>query len=78
MKQSDTMAPIKVILTLDKLNNAKHLYDETADEEEKQQAGRIFADCYDWLIEQQVAIHYDKVLHIWLYGGQYHNREKLI
>jgi len=68
MQQSTTVVPFKIILMLDKLNSAKRLYDSTTNEEEKQQADQLFADYYDWLTEQHVAIHYDKVLHLWLYG----------
>lgn len=71
MKRSNVQASIEIIVMLDKLNNAKRLYNEATNEEERQKANRIFADCYDWLTNQHIAITYDNALHLWLYGGQY-------
>lgn len=62
--------PFEVIVTLDKMNRAKHLYDTTSCEEERNRADGIFADCYNLLIQQGVPIRYDKQIGLWLFAGR--------
>jgi hypothetical protein len=71
MKQTEMSAPFEVIAMLDKLNGAKRLYNTATSEEERQKADRLFADCYDWLMQQRVVIRYDKHLRLWLFSRRY-------
>ncbi len=56
----------RVICQLDRLNNARRLFENTTDEEVRRKADVEFADCYDWLVTQNVAIYYDKGPELWL------------
>lgn len=64
----------KVFIMLDKLNNARNLYERAPNKQARQEADRTFADCYDWFIQKRFAIEYNQKLHRWLFIGQY--REK--
>ena len=56
----------QVIYKLDTLNHARHRYKQTSDEETRQQADMLFAECYDWLTERDVPISYDTEPKLWL------------
>ncbi len=66
MQQTERPTPLKVITMLDKLNNARRLYEKAADTKTRHRADRTFADCYCWFIQQDIPIEYDKELHFWL------------
>ena len=72
MYQIEVVTALKVATMLDKLNNAKNVYEKTTNQHIQQEADRTFADCYDWFIQQSLAIEYDKKLHCWLFMGWYH------
>ena len=49
-----------VLLMLDRINRARHVYNEMSDENERREMDKLFADCYDWLANRGVAIYYDE------------------
>ena len=73
MSTEQRSVPFTVFIMLDRLNQAKRVYDQTADEDEKRQADSMFADCYDWLTTHHIPIYYDHESNLWLRGGRcYH------
>lgn len=70
MKQIERVALLEIISMLDKLNNAKYVYENARDEVVRQDANRMFADSYDWFTRQHFAIKYNTVLHRWFFIGQ--------
>jgi hypothetical protein len=55
-----------VIWKLDTLNNARRMFEEAVNEEARERANLVFADCYDWLVDRGVSIYYDEKPKLWL------------
>ena len=63
--------PRKVFVMLDTLNKARNLYEQAPNKQVRQEANKTFADCYDWFIQQELAIKYSPNLRRWIFTGRY-------
>ena len=66
MRSVHGVAYWQVLRKLDTLNHARRSHEQAASEEARQQADMLFAECYDWFIEQDVLIYYDPEPKLWL------------
>jgi hypothetical protein len=55
-----------VLLMLDRMNKALRVYEQENDESKKQEMDRLFADCYDWLVNRGIPVYYDEKPKLWL------------
>ena len=70
MQQMERMTLQEIIAMLDKLNDAKCLYEDATDEAVIEKANRTFADSYDWFIQRHIAIKYDAERRLWFFAGR--------